>query len=239
MELFEKRNILRGEVMIRVVLVYMLLPVVLLSAVSPLEEGERLLMDNRPGEALLLLEEALESDPENERILLYLGVVYEQLGRREEAIRILKRGLDVAGAHRYLLYYNIGNNHYAVGENIVAEEMYTRAIAENRDFALSYLNRANARLRLEDYRGALSDYTLYLRIAPRAPQRREVERMIAKLRAYLDERERREKERLEKERALMDEVLRALENASEGSKNLSTESDEVLSGDEDEIDIEE
>ena len=225
--------------MVRLALVYMVLPLLLLSAVSPLEEAERLLMDNRPYDALPLLEEALSSDPENERIFLYLGIVYEQLGRREEAIRILKRGLDVAGAYRHLLYYNIGNNHYAGGENIVAEEMYTRAIDEDREFAAPYLNRANARLRLEEYRGALSDYTLYLRLSPRSPKRPEVEAMIRKLRAFLDDRERKESERLEKERALMDEVLNALENASEDSQNLSTESDEVLSEDEEEIDIEE
>ena len=206
-------------------------------ALSTLQEGERLFMDNNPREALPFLEEALNADPNNEKIYLYLGIIYEQMDQAEKSINFLRRGVELAGSLRHLLYYNIGNNLSRGGENTLAEEMYTKSIAQRDRFAEPYLNRANARLNLTNYQGALNDYVIYLKLKPRSSQRNEVERMIELLRGFLDERDRLDRDRLAKEKALMDEVLNALKNASEDAQNLSTGSDEILVEKEEEVDI--
>ncbi len=207
------------------------------SALSPLQEGEQLFMENNLHAALPLLEEALNADPNNEKIYLYLGIIYEQMGQSDKSISILQRGVELVGSLRHLLYYNIGNNLSRDGNNKLAEEMYTKSIAQRDRFAEPYLNRANARLNLKNYQGALSDYVVYLKLKPSSSQRSQVEKMIALLRAFLEERDKKEKDRLAKEKALMDEVLNALKNASEDAQNLSAGSEEILVETEKEIDI--
>jgi tetratricopeptide (TPR) repeat protein len=222
----------------KIVLVSILLSMVLQAfALSPLKEGEKLFMENKPQEALPYLEEALATDPNNEKIYLYLGIVYEQLNQPEKSISLMRRGAEIGGSLKHMLYYNIGNNFYKQGENILAEEMYTKSIGLSNSFAEPYLNRANARLNLKNYQGALNDYTIYLKLKPHSSQRYEVEKMIELLRKFLEEKEQKEKDRIAKERALMDEVLNALKNASEDAKNLSTGSDEILIEKEKEVDI--
>ena len=84
-------------------------------AFSPLREGERLFMENNLREALPLLEEALSADPNNEKVYLYLGIIYEQMNQAEKSINVLQRGAELAGSLRHLLYYNIGNNLFRMG----------------------------------------------------------------------------------------------------------------------------
>ena len=206
---------------------------------SPLEEGQKLLMENKPEEALPLLEEALNADPSNEIVYLYLGIVYEQLELGDKAIGIMRRGLNVAARIKDVLYYNIGNGYLRQTENTVAEEMYSQAIQANGGFADPYLNRANARLNQEKYAGALNDYTIYLKLEPDTSQRAEIERMISLLKDYLTQRI--EQERVEKarENALMNEVLNSLRNASEDAQNLTTGSGGFIEEQEEEIDIDE
>ena len=206
-------------------------------ALSPLQEGERLFMENNLREALPFLEEALNADPNNEKVYLYIGIIYEQMDQAEKSINVLQRGVKLAGSLRHLLYYNIGNNLFRNGENTLAEEMYTKSIAQRNRFAEPYLNRANARLTLNNSQGALNDYVIYLKLKPHSSQRNEVEKMIELLRGFRDERDRKERDRLAKEKALMDDVLNALKNASEDAQNLSTGSEEILVEKEEEVDI--
>ncbi len=207
------------------------------AALSPFEEGEKLYAANEPLRARALLEEALKQDPGNPKIYAYLGVVYEQLGDAERAIAIMRRGLAVAGDLKSALYYNMGNNYVRRGEHLQAEKMYGEAIALDESFPEPWLNRANARVTLLSYEGAISDYTMYLRLAPQSRQRADVERMIDLLTAFLQKKEAAERERRERERALMEQVLNALRTASEDAQNLSAKSDKILEEKEEEIDI--
>ncbi len=228
-----KRNFRKG-----ICLIFFFFTVVLIWGFSPLEEGEKLLMSNNPREALPFLEQALNTEPLNEKIYLYLGILYEQLAQPDKAISIMQRGLDVAKEHRDIFYYNIGNNFFIKGENMFAEEMYTKAIGQNSEFADPYLNRANSRLSMEEYRGALNDYTVYLRLKPTAGQRLEIEKMIELLRKFLEEQEQAEKDRLAQEKALMNQVLNLLKNASDNAQNLSTGTEGIVEEEVEEIDIE-
>ena len=208
-------------------------------AASPFEEGERLYAENKPTQARALLEEALAADPRNVKIYAYLGVIYEQLGDHEGAISIMQRGLDVAGEYKPMFYFNIGNNFFARGELTLAQEMYSEAIELRTGYAEPYLPRANGRVNQGEYQGAIADYTMYLRLKPSTPHRRDVEKMIALLTGRLEQLDAEAKAQADAERDLLNQVLNALQNASEDAQNLSTRSEDVLEEDEDEIDIEE
>jgi tetratricopeptide (TPR) repeat protein len=206
-------------------------------ALSPFEEGEKLYAANEPLKARALLEEALKQEPGNPKVYAYLAIVYEQLGDPDRAIAILRRGLPVAGDLKATFYFDMGNNYARRGEQAMAEKMYGEALALNEAYAKAWLNRAGARVDLESYEGAIADYTMYLRLEPQSRKRPEVEKMIELLSAWLSKKESAERDRLARERALMEQVLEALRNASEDAQNLSTRSDRILEEKEEEIDI--
>ena len=80
-----------------------------------LEEGEKLFLENNPKDSAPLLEAALNEDPTNEKIYLYLGIVYDQLGELDKSTKIMRRGLNVATTIKDILYFNIGNNLFKKG----------------------------------------------------------------------------------------------------------------------------
>lgn len=213
-----------------------LLAAVLLSLTS-LQQGEQLFLENKPREALPHLEKALYENPQEEKIYLYLAIVYEQLNDTEKSIQILKRGLNVSQGHKDLFYYNLGNNHFRMQEYTVAEQMYNNALEINGALEVAYLNRANARLELESFQDARQDYIDYLRLDPDTPQRENIEKLIALLGQIIEEAERKRLEELERQKALLSEVLDTLKNASEDTRNLSAGSEDIQEEYE-EIDIE-
>lgn len=209
----------------------MLASAALFGASEFFDKGQALFVQNKPQDARPLLESALNDDPANEKVYLYLGIIYQQLGNTQQAIDILKRGLAVATAYRELFYYNIGNDLFTRKDFATAEEMYTSAIAANKSLPDSYLNRANTRMQLQNLDGALSDYTLFLQLAPQDPQRPAIERLISLLRKVQDdklaaaqaEQAKREAE-LARQKALMNDILNSLNNAGDSTKNLSVDS---------------
>ena len=211
--------------------------VALLLNLSALQDGEKLFLQNRPKEAQPLLEQALYENPDDERLYLYLGIVYQQLGNPDKAIQVMRRGLAVAKGVKDLLYFNIGNNLFGQKEYTMAEQMYTNALESNRTLAAAYLNRANARLDLQNYPAARDDYVEYLRLDPATPQREPIEKLIALLGGLLDEQARLKQEELARQQALLNEVLNSLQNASEDTRNLSAGS-ETIEEQYDEVDIE-
>ena len=188
------------------------------------DKGEALFVQNKPQDAQPLLESALNEDPSNEKIYLYLGIIYQQLGDPQKAIDILKRGLNVATSYKDLFYFNMGNDFFSRKEFAFAEEMYNSALAANKNLTKAYLNRAQARLQLQNYSGAVADYTLFLQLVPQDPQRPSIEKLIALLRQAQDDQDKARQAALAKQQALMNEVLNSLNNAGEDTKNLSVDS---------------
>lgn len=199
-----------------------------ISARSLLEQGQDLFLQNKPREAAALLENALRDDPGNDRIYLYLGICYEQLGQHDLAINILTRGLNVPGADRSLFYYDIGNNYLSLKQNDRAAEMYSKAIDLNTSFAAPFLNRANVRVQTKQYEAAISDYVTYLGLKPGDPQQSSIEKMISLLKGEVTAEQQRVAEAKQKQaeeeahrKAVLDSVLNSLNSASSDTKNLS------------------
>jgi tetratricopeptide (TPR) repeat protein len=187
---------------------------------SLFQKGEELFMQDKPREAAALLENALRQEPRNETIYLYLGICYEQLGNRDKAIAIMRKGLEFAVLHKDLLYFNMGNNYYGKGEGEQAFEMYSKAIEENGSFNDAYLNRANTAVKLDKLEEALNDYRFYLVQEPDTAQRPQIEQMIQLLEGVQIERiveeqrrkaEEEERIRAEEEKRLAEEEQRRQE----------------------------
>lgn len=210
------------------VLLLLCLPPLPAYAKSLLEQGQDLFLQNKPREAAALLENALRDDPGNDRIYLYLGICYEQLGQHDQAINVLTRGLNVPGADRSLFYYDIGNNYLAMKQYDRATEMYDKATDLNNSFAAPFLNRANAHVQSKQYDAAISDYTTYLGLKPNDPQQSSIRKMISLLKGEVvaeQQRVAQEKQKQAEEearrKAMLDSVLNSLNSASSDTKNLS------------------
>ena len=59
------------------------------------EKGEALFLENKLQEAAAVLEGALEKEPGNSRIMLYLGFSYAGLKNYDKSIEIFKNGARI------------------------------------------------------------------------------------------------------------------------------------------------
>lgn len=197
-------------------------------------EGERLFREDKPREAAVVLEKAVLEAGVDERAWLYLALCYQQLGRFDDGVAVLRKGLPQAREYRHLFYFDMGNLFLLQGKALFAEEMYGEALKIEGGYAPAYLNRANARLTLKDYKGAQADYSLYLVLDPSSNQRAAIESLLSKLGAALTAEEERaaaaEAQRRAEaaaKQALLDEISSSLKAAAEETTNLSVGTGEV------------
>lgn len=148
-------------------------------------EGEKLLLENKPTEALVYLEASLGQGAVSEKLYLYLGLAYYATGQRELARTMFQRGLEFKGPLAAAFHFNLGNIDMGAGEHAEAEASYTQALALAPRDGDVYLNRANTRLVMENYQGALEDYIQVLALQPQNPQRAEIIRLTDLLRSHL------------------------------------------------------
>jgi tetratricopeptide (TPR) repeat protein len=202
---------------------------------SNFNRGEELFMLNKPQEALVFLENAVAEDPAHVTAFYYLGMVYQQLGRIDEAIAVYRKILPRAGNETARVAYNLGNVYYMKGNISFAEQFYSQALEADPVFSPAYLNRANARIKNGSLKEAVVDYELYLSLEPTSPKKPEIQRLIAFIREEFAAGERRkllaeEAARAEAERRqrLLEEVSASLQSAAEDSQGLSSGAEDVL-----------
>jgi len=201
---------------------------------SNLARGEELMMQNNPAQAVAFLERALAENPSNVTVSLYLGIVYEQLNRSDEAIAIYRRALPTAGNMSANVANNLGNVYFSRGNTDLAEQFYTQAIGFNSVFSNAYLGRANTRIKNGQLMNAVADYEQYLTLEPRSPQRENIERLVNLIRTDIATAEMRrviaeeEARRLEEERAMLLETVSAsLQSLSDSSRGISSGAESV------------
>ena len=201
---------------------------------SNFSKGEERLMQNKPSEALIFLENAVADEPSNVTAYLYLGVVYEQLGRYDEAISVYKRALPIAGNMSANVANNIGNVYFQKGDTGSAEQFYTQAVSSNASFGKAYLGRANTRIKSGNLRDAASDYERYLTLEPSSSQRPKIEQMVNLIRAEFAAEERKrilaeeeERIRAEERQRLLNEVSASLQSAADSSQGISSGAESV------------
>ena len=191
--------------------------------------GEEAMMQNKPAEAVIYLESAVAEDPSRAVTYLYLGIVYEQLGRNDEAIAIYRRVLPIAGSLSANVANNLGNVYLKTGNTYEAERYYTQAIGFDSVYSSAYLGRANTEIKAGNLQNAVSDYEQYLALEPRSAQRSTIENLVALIRAEITAGEMRrqmleeEERRIAQERQdLLDAVSASLQSAADASRGIST-----------------
>jgi len=197
---------------------------------SNLARGEELLMQNNPSQAVVFLERALAEDPADVKINLYLGIVYEQLGRSNDAITIYTRILPRAGNLSANVANNLGNVYFQRGNNEEAERFYTQALAFDSVYSSAYLGRANTRIKSGHLLNAVTDYEQYLTLEPRSSQRDNIERLVNLIRTEIATEEMRRLMAEEEARRLAEERQRLLDSVSASLQSLSDSSRGISSG---------
>jgi tetratricopeptide (TPR) repeat protein len=197
-------------------------------------EGERLFREDKPKDAAALLEKAVADPSVDERAWLYLAACYEELGRYDDAVAALRKGLGQAARYKHLFLYDMGNAYVLQGKNSFAEEMYGQSISANGNYAPAYLNRANVRIILKDYTGARDDYGAYLALEPQSPQRANIEELLKRLGADLAAQEAAAAQAAAAQAAaakarqdLLDSVQASLKASAEETTSLSAGSGQV------------
>ncbi|MDR2178573.1 MAG: tetratricopeptide repeat protein [Treponema sp.] len=223
---------------------------------SAFRRGEELFMANKPQEALGLLEGVLGQDPGHVKASLYLGIVYQQLDRPNDAIAVYRKILPRAGNEAARVAFNLGSVYARQEQDEYAEEFYTQAIALDSVYGPAYLNRGNLRIKKGRLAEALADYDLYLSLEPRSPQRSKIEQLCALVRGEFAAEERRkvlaeeeaERQRIRAEeeaerqrllaeeaearrQALLQEVSASLQSAAEETKSSSAGAEKILTYD--------
>jgi tetratricopeptide (TPR) repeat protein len=192
--------------------------------------GENLLMQNNPAQAAAFLESALLDEPARVITYLYLGIVYEQLGRTDEAIALYRRILPSAGNLSANIANNLGNVYFQRENTEEAERFYTQAIGFDSVFAKAYLGRANTRIKAGNLQNAVSDYQQYLTLEPLSSQRSNIEQLINLLRAEAAAEEMRRVLKAEEERRLAEERQRLLDSVSASLQSAADLSQSISSG---------
>ena len=195
-----------------------------------LARGEEFLMQNNPAQAVVFLERALADDPANVTVSLYLGIVYEQLGRSNDAINVYMRVLPRAGNLSANVAGNLGNVYFQRGNNEEAERFYTQAISFSSIYSNAYLGRANTRIKSGQLLSAVTDYEQYLTLEPRSSQRDNIERLINLIRTEIATEEMRKLMAEEEARRLEEERRRLLESVSASLQSLADSSLGLSSG---------
>jgi tetratricopeptide (TPR) repeat protein len=201
---------------------------------STLARGEELLMQNQPDQAEGFLIRAISEDPANPVPYLFLGVVYEQMGKVEEAIITYRRILPTAGRFSANVANNMGNVYFKREITDLAEQYYTQAIGFDSGYPNAYLGRANTRIKTGNLQNAVSDYEQYLKLEPRSSQRDNIEQLMNLIRmeaAASDMRrlmaEEEEKRIAEEKKSLLDAVSASLQSVVDSSKGISSGTENV------------
>lgn len=109
------------------------------------------------------LESSLANGGEEENTLNLLGLSYTAIKDYERALKAFKAGEASAIANKAHIYFNEGNLYYLMKDFEKAIECYTMALKFDSLYNSALLNRANAKLVLERFESALSDYKEFIR----------------------------------------------------------------------------
>lgn len=196
-------------------------------------EGGALFRQNKPEEAIPILERDIAAGTAEAEDYNFLGLSYYQTGDWEKSVAAFEAGLLVSGTNKRILAFNAGNSCYGAGEFEKAEGYYSLAIIADSTFKEAILNRANTKFRMDKLSEAVEDYELFERTAPDDENIPLVQEMILLLRAEIRKREENarleaelERRRREKDREIVDNVKSPENHDETGGAADSTKDNE-------------
>lgn len=148
-------------------------------------EGELLFTQNKFKEAIPLLEAEVSTGRANGDVYNYLGLAYFQIGDFKKSIEVFDAALKNPVTNKIIIQYNRGNTFYAMKDYSKAANCFSFSIEQDKKFAPAYLNRANSYLKMKRYLEAIGDYTNFLKLDPKNPQRAKIIKLIGLLKEEL------------------------------------------------------
>jgi tetratricopeptide (TPR) repeat protein len=124
-----------------------------------MEEGRQLLQKGKSREALTLLVDLLNANPQHYWASFYAGLAEHQLGKYPEAISHFDRCESLVPGF-YGVWFNRATTAFAARNYAAAEADYSRVLESRPEWAEVYFNRARSREGLKRYREALDDLDL-------------------------------------------------------------------------------
>lgn len=146
---------------------------------EPEREGIKLYEQGKAAESIAFLEADIESENALPVEYNYLGLAYYQTGNFAKSVEAFKKGLAVSGTNKKLLYFNMGNACFSMGDFENAVNSYSMASVADPNYAEPVLNKANAEMKLDRLKDAQADYARYLVLCPDSPQRAAIEKIVA------------------------------------------------------------
>lgn len=178
-------------------------------------EGEKAFKENRPSDAIILLENEINDGTASTSAYNFLGLSYYQLGKFEKSVEVFEKGLEIPGTNKKILAFNQGNSYFAMKKYQDAIKKYSLAFSADSKFTKALLNRANAYLMANELQSSLNDYEKYIILEPEDAQKEEILLMIDALKKELERRIEEEKiaaleaeKRAEEEKRLQEEMAR-------------------------------
>lgn len=101
--------------------------------------AEMLIFSGKKNEAIKIMSEGYESNPDNHSILSTYGIILVESGKIEEAIPILLKGVDLFSFDPELWNY-LGIAYWRKGEVSKTIEAYEKALALDKNYAIVYNN---------------------------------------------------------------------------------------------------
>mgnify|MGYP003441915246 CR=1 FL=1 len=81
------------------------------TSVSP---GEKLFLENKPRDAVILLEGEINQENVNPKLFNYLGLAYYQIGEYDKSVAVFAKGLSTPGTNKKILSFNQRNYYFAI-----------------------------------------------------------------------------------------------------------------------------
>lgn len=189
---------------------------------NDLEEAVLEIRYDNYDKAINILQKLLAYDKENPDAYFYLGLAYEQKNQYDDALLIMKKGLNYVQDElkKGELYFNLGNNYYKKMDYNSALNMYSQAIVLNPAINGVYLHKGQSFYKLKNYEKTVEQWELYLEKKPDTPQHENIINAIAFLKNILA-REKEKKALEEKQRKeLLDDLLNQIDSISKDSKGV-------------------
>ncbi|WP_407426428.1 OmpA family protein [Treponema sp.] len=192
------------------------------------ESGEELFQLNKPEEAIVYFEKALELPDVNPNVYIYLGVCYYQIEQYDKSLAICVRGMAQTGTDKKILAYNAGNSCYAMGNYMRAEASYAIAIKEDENYSPAVLNIANAQLKLDHLEDSRENYIRYLELETDSPQKERIETIIQLLEGEINRRANEKPELINPDSFIENEQMEVPENPEKVVEELPAEEEKSV-----------
>jgi len=131
-----------------------------------LDLGNKFHKEDQIDKAETVFRRILEVHPDHPAALHFLGVIAQQSGHLESAIRLIEKAVKIAPDY-HTAHNNLGNAYRNSGDYKKAENSYNRAIELNPEYGEAYFNQALMLIELREFEEAIESLEASVKFNPR------------------------------------------------------------------------